>query len=65
MNYPKYEGDCARVIVTTKNGRKRKAMFYWNGSKPTFASYGTDITELVIDWEYRKDDEYAQKKQNP
>lgn len=55
MNYPKYEGDCARVVVTTKNGRKRKAMFYWNGSKPTFASYGTDITELVTDWEYRKE----------
>lgn len=23
-----------------------------NGMKPTFASYGMDITESVIDWEY-------------
>ena len=27
-------------------------MFYWNGGKPTFASYGMDITDSVIDWEY-------------
>jgi hypothetical protein len=53
MDYPKYCGDCARVVVTTKDGRKRKAMFYWNGNKPTFASYGSDISEKVIDWDYR------------
>ena len=56
MKYPKYIGDCARVIVTLKDGRKRKAMFYMNGKKPTFASYGSDISEKVIDWEYREED---------
>lgn len=53
LPYPKYTGDCARVVVTTEDGRKRKAMFYWNGNKPIFASYGIDISEKVIDWEYR------------
>ena len=55
MTYPKYVGDCARVTVTLNDGRKRKAMFYWNGKKPTFASYGSDISENVTDWEYRKE----------
>jgi len=53
MKYPKYVGDSAKVIVTLKDGRKRKAMFYMNGKKPTFASYGSDISEKVIDWVYR------------
>lgn len=52
MKYPEYKRNQAKVIVTTKSGNKRKAMFYWNGNKPTFASYGTDITDSVIDWEY-------------
>ena len=54
LPYPHYDGDFARVIVKTKDGRKTKAMFYWNGGKPTFASYGTDISDSVIDWEYEK-----------
>lgn len=54
MTYPKYNGDFVRVIAITKSGNKCKAMFYWNGSKPTFASYGTDITENVVAWEYEK-----------
>ena len=52
MEYPKYTNNQAKVIVTTKSGNKKRAMFYWNGGKPTFASYGTDITDSVIDWEY-------------
>lgn len=52
MKYPEYSGSFVRVIVTTQSGNKCKAMFYWNGKKPTFASFGTDITESVISWEY-------------
>lgn len=52
MEYPQYTNNQAKVIVTTENGNKKRAMFYWNGGKPTFASYGMDITDNVIDWEY-------------
>ena len=52
MEYPQYTNNQAKVIVTTENGNKKRAMFYWNGGKPTFASYGMDITDSVIDWEY-------------
>ena len=52
MEYPEYKGNFAKVIVTTKSGNKCKAMFYWNGNKPTFATYGSDITENVVSWEY-------------
>ena len=52
MKYPQYENNQAKVIVTTKSGNKKRAMFYWNGGNPTFASYGMDITESVVDWEY-------------
>lgn len=46
--YPEH----AIVIIHLKNGGKTKGMFYWNGGKPNFASYGTNITELVIGWGY-------------
>lgn len=52
LPYPHYEGDFARVIVTTRCGNKTRAMFYWNGGEPTFSSYGTNITDSVINWEY-------------
>ena len=52
MKYPQYTNNQAGVIVTTKSGNRCRAMFYWNGGKPTFASFGSDITEHVIDWEY-------------
>ena len=53
--YPKTKnGNGAMVIVTLKNGCKLKAMFYWNGKEPRFASYGSNITSEVISWEYRK-----------
>lgn len=55
MEYPKVKKDCtAFVIATLKNGRKIKAMFYYNGKEPRFASYGSNITSEVISWEYRK-----------
>ena len=40
------------VIIHLKNGNRAKGMFYWNGGKPTFVSYGSDITENVVGWEY-------------
>lgn len=54
-SYPRYERNQARVIAHTRNGRRCRAMFYWNGTKPTFASYGSDITESVTCWEYDYD----------
>lgn len=54
-SYPKYENNLAQVIVHTAPGKMQKAMFYWNGGKPTFASYGTDITDSVRAWEYNKE----------
>lgn len=47
-----YPTSQAYVIAHTETGNRCKALFYWNGGKPTFASYGTDITESVIAWEY-------------
>ena len=51
-SYPKYQKNQAYVIAHTKSGNRIKAMFYWNGNRPTFASYGTDISDRVIAWEY-------------
>lgn len=51
-SYPKYESNQAFVITHTETGKMQKAMFYWNGGKPTFASYGSDITDSVVSWEY-------------
>lgn len=53
--YPKYENNQARVIIHCESGRRTKGMFYWNGTKPTFASFGMDVTESVIAWEYEDD----------
>lgn len=30
-------------------------MFFWNGKKPVFASYGSDVTNKVIEWQYDYD----------
>lgn len=53
-SYPQYENNQAFVIAHTATGKTQKAMFYLNGGKPTFASYGTDITDSVVAWEYDK-----------
>ena len=52
--YPKYEKGFARVKIYFANGGKSRGMFYWNGTKPTFASYGSDVTKRVTCWEYDK-----------
>ena len=52
MKYPEYTSNCATVIVERSDGRKCKAIFYWNGTTATFACYGADITESVVAWQY-------------
>lgn len=44
------------ILCHLKGGRRTKGFFYMNGTKPTFASYGSDITDYVIGWEYIKRD---------
>ncbi len=47
MIYPKFEG-----IVEVKRGnsdRWTSCLFYWNGTKPTFAQYGSEIHD-VTEW---------------
>lgn len=39
------------VYCITADGKRAKAMFYYNGGKPTFASYGS-VVENVIRWAY-------------
>lgn len=49
MIYPK--ADCLVMFIAASRPDKwRKGMFFWNGSKPVFASYGSDVTD-VIEWE--------------
>lgn len=42
----------AFVYMKFRDGRIRKGMFYINGTEPTFASYGSRMTD-VIAWAYR------------
>ena len=50
--YPEYKNNQARVMLKTSSGHICRGMFYWNGGKPVFASYGTDITDKVVAWDY-------------
>lgn len=48
MEYPKK--DCFVIFISaSKPGIWCKGMFFWNGTKPEFASYGSEITN-VIEW---------------
>lgn len=49
MEYPK---ENIVLLLHLEGGRRTKGFFYMNGTKPTFASYGTEITDKVIGWEY-------------
>ena len=40
------------VYLFLKSGRRTKGMFYMNGRTPCFASFGMDVTDDVISWEY-------------
>ena len=50
---PDCNGSQVRVYIKKSNGRTSKGMFYMNGTKPTFASYGSEIQD-VIAWAYCK-----------
>ena len=50
---PDCKGSQVRVYIKKSNGSTSKGMFYMNGTKPTFASYGSEIQD-VIAWEYCK-----------
>lgn len=50
--YPEYKHNFASVTVHLKNGKREKAIFYWQGDKPKFVSGGSPITSLVVSWEY-------------
>ncbi|MBO6302657.1 MAG: hypothetical protein J6N15_09495 [Ruminiclostridium sp.] len=57
MTYPQLKGGIAHVLVL-RNGCDEwsKAMFYMNGGKPVFASYGFNVTDEVKKWRYREPD---------
>ena len=44
----------AKVYIKTVNNRVCKGMFYMNGGKPVFASYGSPV-ENVTHWAYWND----------
>ena len=50
---PDCNGSQVRVYIKKSNGSTSKGMFYMNGTKPTFASYGSEIQD-VIAWAYWK-----------
>lgn len=57
---PEYVENCASVYMKCSDGRTRKGMFYYNGGKPVFASYGSQI-DNVTEWAYRTDEREATK----
>lgn len=50
---PEYVENQASVYMKCIDGRIRKGMFYYNGGKPVFASYGSQIDD-VTEWAYRR-----------
>lgn len=55
MKYPEIGNGASQVFVEMRlkgQSNWRKGMFYWNGSKPCFASYGSVVTEKVEEWRY-------------
>ena len=57
MDYPKIENGASQVFITMRlkgQSNWRKGMFHWSGGKPVFASYGSVVTDKVIEWRYEK-----------
>jgi hypothetical protein len=50
---PETKGSQVRVYIKKSNGSISKGMFYINGRKPTFASYGSEVFNVVA-WAYWK-----------
>lgn len=54
MIYPNVKVNSQALILVKLRGQNiwREAMFYWNGKRPSFVSYGSDVSELVEKWRY-------------
>ena len=50
---PDCKGSQVMVYIKKYNGSTSKGMFYMNGTKPTFASYGSEIQNAIA-WAYWK-----------
>lgn len=48
---PETKGSQVMVYIKKSNGSISKGMFYINGRTPTFASYGSQILDVVA-WAY-------------
>ena len=48
---PDCKGSQVRVYIKKSNGNISKGMFYINGKTPTFASYGSQVFDVVA-WAY-------------
>lgn len=48
---PDAVGSWVSVYIETANGRIRKGAFYYNGGKPEFVSYGSEVLD-VVRWAY-------------
>ena len=48
---PEINGSQVRVYIKKSNGSISKGMFYVNGRTPTFASYGSQVFDVVA-WAY-------------
>ena len=40
------------VLLKSKPGKWYKAIFYKNGKKDTFARYGREVSDDVVDWHF-------------
>lgn len=49
---PEYRRNQALVLIKTAGENISKGMFFYNGSQPTFVSYGSNITSAVTEWAY-------------
>lgn len=47
MNYP--NNDCIVEVRRGDSNQWTTALFYWNGNRPVFAQYGSEITD-VTEW---------------
>ena len=48
---PETKGSQVRVYIKKSDGSISKGMFYINGRTPTFASYGSQVFDVVA-WAY-------------
>lgn len=56
MIYPELNEKSYITIQIKLKGQSnwRKGMFYLNGGKPMFCSFGSNVTEKIEEWKYIK-----------